>query len=295
MAKKAWKELEGQYFRIDVGSTQAEALASEESNVLYITTEQSLVMNGEVVGTIDKKNENGDIRLMVSSDVSGSILINGEEKAVDGYGLYTFRDVGSIQIKTASVIRAVAGADFCKWHPVNLTSLFKSFTSLYVRELDLSNIDVSNVTDMRMALGGCRKLDKLDISTWDTSKVTTCDDLFNGISVDELNLRSFSLKSVNVSSLNNFIRTTSVGYVNKIWLGPQFFNSPKLADIRISSPSWTDKESIRESLYTNLFNRKSAGQPTLTITLSDATANSLTSTIEQRLRDYGYKLPGWIV
>lgn len=290
MAKKAWKDLEGQFFRIDVGSTQAEALASEESNVLYITTEQSVVMNGDVVGTIDKKNENGDIRLMVYNDVSGSILINGEEKAVDGYGVYTFKDVGSFQPKTASVNRGVSGLDLSKWHPVNITSLYTSFAAMNVRELDLSHLDVSNVTDMKYTFVSL-KSDKLDVSTWDTSKVTDFNNIFNGIKLEELNLMSFSLKSA-ITNDRTLYFIINAHNLKKIWLGPNFFNNPKLKYIRIDAELWTDATSIKESLYTNLFDRRKLGSYyRLTLYLNDNTASVLTSEQRQRLTDYGYYLP----
>lgn len=50
MATKDWKSLEGKPWRLDVGSTQKEALSATNPAILHVTTEQSIVMNGEVVG-----------------------------------------------------------------------------------------------------------------------------------------------------------------------------------------------------------------------------------------------------
>ena len=50
MTTKNWKELEGKPWRLDVGSTQKEALSATNPAILHVTTEQSIVMNGEVVG-----------------------------------------------------------------------------------------------------------------------------------------------------------------------------------------------------------------------------------------------------
>ena len=50
MATKNWKELEGKSWRLDVGSTEKEALKSKEPSKLFITTDNSIVMNGEVIG-----------------------------------------------------------------------------------------------------------------------------------------------------------------------------------------------------------------------------------------------------
>lgn len=52
MATKDWKSLEGKSWRLDVGSTEKEALKSKEPSKLFITTDNSIVMNGEVVGNV---------------------------------------------------------------------------------------------------------------------------------------------------------------------------------------------------------------------------------------------------
>lgn len=52
MATKDWKSLEGKSWRLDVGSTEEEALTSKEPSKLFITTDNSIVMNGEVVGNV---------------------------------------------------------------------------------------------------------------------------------------------------------------------------------------------------------------------------------------------------
>lgn len=49
MANVDWKSLEGQYFRLDVGSTMEEALSATDNSVLHICTDGAIVMNGEVV------------------------------------------------------------------------------------------------------------------------------------------------------------------------------------------------------------------------------------------------------
>ena len=51
MATKDWKSLEGKPWRLDVGSTQKEALSATNPAILHVTTEQSMVMNGEVVAS----------------------------------------------------------------------------------------------------------------------------------------------------------------------------------------------------------------------------------------------------
>lgn len=50
MANTEWKSLEGQFFRLDVGTSKADSLADTANDaVLHICTDNALVMNGEIV------------------------------------------------------------------------------------------------------------------------------------------------------------------------------------------------------------------------------------------------------
>lgn len=284
MAKKAWKELEGQFFRIDVGSTQAEALASEESNVLYITTEQSMVMNGEILGRAMSY-----IRLMCNASGSTKPAVNADGYIVtlDTYGCFKVQCDGNFSFKTLP--SSVVGVDMSHWNPIYLTTMAKAFYNMTkVKRLDLSGVDVSNVTNMSNAFAGMYALEELDVSTWDTRKVTDMTTMFASCrAIKELDLRSFCLSGLTQTSVTLFSTTTQPECV---WLGSQFFNSPVLTSITLQSGKWTDATSVNESLYTNLFNRKAAGQPTLKISLSTATKGVLTDTQKTRLTNYGYTL-----
>lgn len=70
MATKDWKSLEGKPWRLDVGSTQKEALSATNPAILHVTTEQSIVMNGEVVASgkpILQKSVNGTTKNYIYS------------------------------------------------------------------------------------------------------------------------------------------------------------------------------------------------------------------------------------
>ena len=295
MAKKAWKELEGQFFRIDVGSTQAEALASEESNVLYITTEQSLVMNGEVVamGNITGGSGGGDdesyIRLMCSTNVTTTPVAtaDGKDVSLGTYGNFKVECNGNFAMKTLPA--AVVGIDLTHWHPNSLTSLAKAFYNMSnVTRLNMSKVDVSNVTDMNSAFYGMSKLEEIDVSTWDTRKATSMNFMFSLCSkLKVLDLQSFCLSGITKTSASILPSNSSV---ERILLGPKFFDSPVITTAALNSSAWTDTTSITLSLYTNLFDRKTAGQPTLALSLSTATKAALTDAQKTRLTDYGYTL-----
>lgn len=78
--------------------------------------------------------------------------------------------------------------------------LFRDFQESPVM-LDLSGWDVSNVNDMRNMFGGCRSLTKLNLSGWNTSKVTNMDFMFEYCKMlPELDLSIFDTS--NVTSMN---------------------------------------------------------------------------------------------
>lgn len=71
----------------------------------------------------------------------------------------------------------------------------------YLKELDLSNFDTSKVTDMHYMFWDCSSLQSLDLSNFDTSEVTDMSDMFDFCS---------NLKTV----LTNDDRIKEFGYSN---------------------------------------------------------------------------------
>lgn len=92
MATKNWKELEGKSWRLDVGSTEKEALKSKEPSKLFITTDNSIVMNGEVIGKKPFKEPSKDIVVCARK----AIPLHPRK------GMYYFFDRG-IRFKTSSI------------------------------------------------------------------------------------------------------------------------------------------------------------------------------------------------
>ena len=71
----------------------------------------------------------------------------------------------------------------------------KMKTNLY--ELDLSDVNVSNITDMSKLFYGEWTLEKIDFSDWDTSNVTNMDRMFYGCrGLKKLDLSSFDTSNV---------------------------------------------------------------------------------------------------
>lgn len=66
-----------------------------------------------------------------------------------------------------------------------------------MQSLDLSNFDTSRVTKMTRMFGDCHSLKSLDLSSFDTSNVTVMDDMFfNCISLPSVDLSNFDTSKV---------------------------------------------------------------------------------------------------
>ncbi len=61
--------------------------------------------------------------------------------------------------------------------PVNSSGLFEGFNSC--TNIDLTNLNTSNVTNMENMFKGCTNLENLDLTTFDTSKVTNAEGMFS--------------------------------------------------------------------------------------------------------------------
>lgn len=179
------------------------------------------------------------------------------------------------------------------WNTSRATSLKKMFLNcVSLTNIDVSDWDVSNVRTLQEMFYGCKILNHIDVSRWNVGNVTSINNLFY-----ECN----SLESIDVSKWDVRKLKTFVGFLqqNKIksldlsgwdlesctnlkftsytlpWvtlkLGPLFFHCPKVSSVDWTGlASWTDA-SVRESLVTNSYDRKTNGLPDLTLTLSSQT------------------------
>ena len=84
------------------------------------------------------------------------------------------------------------------------TDLYEAFNSAnYLKSIDISSWNTSNVTDMGYMLNGCRSLTSIDLSKWNTSKVTDMRYMLNGCR---------SLTSIDLSKWNTS-KVTDMRYV----------------------------------------------------------------------------------
>ena len=92
---------------------------------------------------------------------------------------------------------------------INMSSMFGYYPGT---ELDLSDYDVSNVTNMQLTISNCKNLVSVDISSWDTSNVTIIDMMFSSCS----NLVNI-IGEIDLSNHNESISMGSNGYGNPFY------------------------------------------------------------------------------
>ena len=77
----------------------------------------------------------------------------------------------------------------------NMNGMFCGCSSL--KELNLSNININNVTDMSCMFDGCSSLKEINLSNFNTNNTTDMSWLFNGCSsLKEINLNNFNINNV---------------------------------------------------------------------------------------------------
>ena len=96
-----------------------------------------------------------------------------------------------------SAFRAIEGDSFdgSTFGPAmsSVTSLFLAFDNSGLKQINVSNWDTSNVTNMSNTFSHCELLTSIDVSKWNTSKVTNMEGMFVGCNL---------LASVDVSKWN---------------------------------------------------------------------------------------------
>ena len=104
-----------------------------------------------------------------------------------------------------------------------------------ILEIDLSNFDTSKVTNMSFMFSGMSHLTTLDLSNFDTSQVTNMNNMFSGMS----NLTTLNLSNFDTSQVTN--------------MSNMFAVTPKLTTLDLSSFN-TSKVTNMERMFNNMTN-----------------------------------------
>ena len=123
----------------------------------------------------------------------------------------------------------------------NMYGMFQNCSNL--TSLDVSNFDTSNVTDMRYIFSDCNNLTELDVSNWDTSNVKNMSYMFAGnVSPNKLTVKGLSnwdiSKVTNITDMfakNWTITELDLSFwdISKVTtIGTAFNNCTKLVDFK---------------------------------------------------------------
>ena len=118
---------------------------------------------------------------------------------------------GSGSKSEGSLLSYLNEVDLSNFDTSNYTNMFQLFYNFKgLKNLDVSGLNTSKVTDMGYVFSGCWGLTSLDLSNWDTSKVSNMSDMFSNCpSLKSLDLSNFDTRNVtNISYM--FAQCTSL-------------------------------------------------------------------------------------
>ena len=115
----------------------------------------------------------------------------------------------------------------------NTSKMFDRMTNLAT--LDLSNFDTSKVTNMRFMFSDIPNLTTLNLSNFDTSNVTNMGAMFRGVS----NLTTLNLSNFDTSKVTN--------------MGSMFFHASNLTTLNLSNFD-TSKVMYMNSMFSDMYN-----------------------------------------
>ena len=185
--------------------------------------------------------------------------------------------------------------DLTELNTSNVTNMRNMFYDCYsLTELDLSNFDTSNVTDMYSMFNSCRSLTSLDLSNFDTSNVTNMDCMFawcsNLTSVDLshfITARVTAMENMfyNCSNLTELdlrsFDTTRVNYTSHM-----FYNCSKLETIYNNndwdSPNINSSAEMFKNCY-ELFGAIAYNQNSVDITRANSKTGYFTNNIAAKV------------
>ena len=211
-----------------------------QSNFRTIESTSSFI-NLKVSGT-------GDIKIFGDGKayMTDIVIINNENKSEITNTYYLENDINNITLI---------------WDKPPNTSRAMFSGCNHINEIDLSNFDTSEVTDMLNMFSLCTSLYFLDLSNIDTSKVKTMDNMFSGCSL---------LKSLNLSSFD----TSQVSNMNSMFYGCSSLKSLNLSTFVTSHPT-NMNNMFSKCLQLEYVNLKSGQLASMKYKIFDSTHSNL--------------------
>ena len=213
----------------------------DATSVDFLTTDEAAQENLDGIETVD-----------LSDAGDGSIL----GARIDSRFIVYAPDGGAIQANPDSSEMFYSSdleeIDVANLDVSNVETMYAMFTDAAVTELDLSSWDVSNVTDMSEMFVGCYNLTNLNIDGWDTSSVENMNNMFaGGMGYTELDLSDLDVS--NVITMNgmfqnceNLVSLDLSGWnaLNAVEMNEMFYCSTSLETIDLSDWNMPKVESM---------------------------------------------------
>ena len=116
-------------------------------------------------------------------------------------------NVTDMSVMFAECYALASVGDLSNWNVGNVTSMAEMFNANLPDPLiltsigDISGWDVSNVTNMGYMFRGCTSLNELNLSSWNTSKVTTMYEAFSNFNAGN-KYTDFSIPKINIPPIS---------------------------------------------------------------------------------------------
>jgi len=136
---------------------------------------------------------NNEFELVLEGTITGQYSSGGTQLHITDYYPCGYTAPSGYKLVKISAKEGTKFVNDCN-------SLFNYNTA--VREIDLSNVDTSQVTSMSLMFSECYALTSIDLSAWDTSKVTKMSSMFRWDS---------ALKEINLSGKFDMSAVTNFG------------------------------------------------------------------------------------
>lgn len=193
----------------------------------------------------------------------------------------------------------IESIDMSNLNTSNVTNMSRMFYKSAAVFINISGFDTSNVTNigemfkecnqLKEIIGlpylvkssctniptfdQCHNITKLNLSGWNTTNVKAVMLTFFGSgSINDIDMTGDNIRFPNLTS--EYRMFSGLSNNCKLKLGKYFFDAPNITSFVFSEFIW-EKTSMVLSLVTNLFDRKAAGQPTMTINLKAESKKNL--------------------
>ena len=165
----------------------------------------------------------------------------------------------------ADKMNDILDIDVSNFDTSNVTDMYRMFSGMSkITSLDVSNFDTSKAIDMEYMFSGVRSLTSLNVSNFDTSNVTDMQSMFSSMeSLTSLNVSNFNTSNVTnmrnmFSSIYNLVSLDLSNFNTSkvVNMGFMFSHSYNLTSLNLSNfntSNVTDMESMFGGMYNLVF------------------------------------------